>query len=416
MNSFCLFLFFLFTYHATAQTVQSIQELAERSAQNQQYDKAASLYRKIAALESQASDQEEALYQAARFYALSGQNESAIQNLEQAVRIGFTDSRRLRKDPAFEPLHRLARWKACLRQVRLEEKRIQGPGRVRLITADIDHFWEAYDAVQQQPDRAKEWYQSLYFGRASAGLANYFKLRIGSLQAFLKNQEAKPAFYKAIRPVTARLSIVKKDIRRVLRRLDRLYPEAEFADIYFLIGRWSAAGTVSDSGILVGLDQYVRTAGIPLHELDEWEKRNFHRLEELPALVAHELVHVQQRAMARDTTLLSSALREGMADFIAELLAGQTTNETLHQFVAERGLEKQIWQEFSKVMHLRRSHEWMGNRATETTGRPADLGYYVGYKICEAYFRKASDKGRAVRKMLHLQDYEAFLTASGYGG
>jgi len=47
-------------------------------------------------------------------------------------------------------------------------------------------------------------------------------------------------------------------------------------------------------------------------------------------------------------------------------------------------------------------------------GRPVDLGYWMGYKISEAYFKKASDKKQAVRDMLLIKNCKEFLNASGY--
>jgi uncharacterized protein YjaZ len=46
--------------------------------------------------------------------------------------------------------------------------------------------------------------------------------------------------------------------------------------------------------------------------------------------------------------------------------------------------------------------------------KPADLGYYVGYKICEAYYNQAKDKKQAVKDILTIQDYKQFLAKSGY--
>ena len=42
------------------------------------------------------------------------------------------------------------------------------------------------------------------------------------------------------------------------------------------------------------------------------------------------------------------------------------------------------------------------------------MGYYVGYRIVEAYYRRAPDKRAAVRDILRIQDFPAFLAASGY--
>ena len=46
--------------------------------------------------------------------------------------------------------------------------------------------------------------------------------------------------------------------------------------------------------------------------------------------------------------------------------------------------------------------------------RPADLGYFVGYRIVEAYYQRAADRRAAIREILTATDYEALLAASGY--
>jgi hypothetical protein len=35
-----------------------------------------------------------------------------------------------------------------------------------------------------------------------------------------------------------------------------------------------------------------------------------------------------------------------------------------------------------------------------TNGRPADLGYFVGYRIAEAYYNEGSDKKKAIAAIL----------------
>ena len=48
--------------------------------------------------------------------------------------------------------------------------------------------------------------------------------------------------------------------------------------------------------------------------------------------------------------------------------------------------------------------------------RPADLGYYIGYKICEAYYQNAKDKKQAIKDILGIKDFNQFLKDSGYQG
>jgi hypothetical protein len=50
---------------------------------------------------------------------------------------------------------------------------------------------------------------------------------------------------------------------------------------------------------------------------------------------------------------------------------------------------------------------WLYN-GTESEDRPGDLGYYVGYKITEAYYNRAADKRQAVREILEIKDFDRF--------
>lgn len=58
---------------------------------------------------------------------------------------------------------------------------------------------------------------------------------------------------------------------------------------------------------------------------------------------------------------------------------------------------------------------WMYNQQMEEKGIPSDLGYYVGFKICQAYYDRQADKKKAVRDILERTDFENLLRESGYG-
>ncbi len=76
--------------------------------------------------------------------------------------------------------------------------------------------------------------------------------------------------------------------------------------------------------------------------------------------------------------------------------------------------EQALWTEFAAAMHGGDTSKWLyeGDRAKD---RPADMGYYIGYKICQAYYRRAADKPEAVRRLLEMSDPDALLKESGYG-
>lgn len=56
---------------------------------------------------------------------------------------------------------------------------------------------------------------------------------------------------------------------------------------------------------------------------------------------------------------------------------------------------------------------WLYDGSQSPEGRPADLGYWMGYRIARGYYRRAADKAQAIRDMLRIRDFDAFLEASG---
>ena len=194
--------------------------------------------------------------------------------------------------------------------------------------------------------------------------------------------------------------------------LKKIYPEAIFPNVYFVMGKFNSAGTSSSNGLILGIDMRCYSAAVDTSELGVWQKKNITTLAGLPYTVAHELIHFQQSTMASDTTLLRAALIEGMADFIGELISGKGTNERLKIYA--QGKEKQIWKDFKKEMYLDRAYNWIANSDRETAEKPADLGYWVGYQICKAYYVNSKDKKQAIYDMLHIQDYKKFLEQSRF--
>jgi len=126
--------------------------------------------------------------------------------------------------------------------------------------------------------------------------------------------------------------------------------------------------------------------------------------------MVHELVHRNQGP--QDGTLLSYTLSEGMADFVAELVTGRITNARLHPY--GNAHEKELWAAFQQEMLGKDSHNWIANGRQETPEKPCDLGYYVGYRIVQAYYQQAADKKQALADILNIRSAPDFLARSGY--
>ena len=373
------------------------------------YSVGAWAYGRLAECERFAGARAAAHYSAACCRARAGQPTAALHELA-AVPPSYANATRMRAEEGLASLRPTLAFQRLLRRAR-QPAVPTDPDQALLVTADIDLFWQAYDHAQRAPARAAQIYDQEYFDRGSVGLQEYYTLKIRSTDLFVKNQRAKPDFYRAIRANTLRIAAVMPQIRAGFTKLKEVYPEARFPTVYFVIGRWSSGGTASGSGILIGADQLCGTPDTPLSELNLWERNNFKPAAGLPSLVAHEQIHYLQKK-SRDPSLLRGALNEGMADFLAELTTGQTPNQRLQAYGHTH--EKEIWADFSREMAGTSWHNWIANSDQETADKPADLGYFVGYKICQSYYEEMADKKQAVHDILNISDYPAFLAKSRY--
>lgn len=287
------------------------------------------------------------------------------------------------------------------------------PDAAGLVTEDLPRFWAAWDETAQTGNRAErvEVFQRSYLDRGTPGLEAFTRLRIHSADELVSAIDKHPRYYASLRGSSGLLEAQKPAIREALQGMAAVYPEGVFPDVYFLIGRMNSGGTLDDAGLLIGLEMYGRGNGVPLGELGEWHRAVLGELANLPDIVAHEWVHFQQSPEVQDQpTLLRAALREGVADFLSELGTGRHINRHVHAWAEPRAAG--LWAEFRQAMDGSDYTGWLYDTQAGD-GRPADLGYWMGYRIARAYYRRAADKRVAVRDMLHIEDEYAFLEASG---
>lgn len=289
------------------------------------------------------------------------------------------------------------------------------PEAAQLVTEDVDRFWATYDlaAAAGTAKARADLFQSHYLDAGSPGLVAFTRLRIGDGTKLVAAIDRHPRYYATLRALTPGLEAQAPAIRGTLRRMKSLYPEAVFPDVTFVVGRMNSGGTLDATGLLVGVEMFGGRDGVPMDELGDWHRAVIGRFDDLPVVVAHEWVHFQQRSsISGQPTLLQAALGEGVADFIAELGSGQHLNPRAHAWAEPRA--RALWAEFREGMHGTDYSAWLYNGGqARADQRPADLGYWMGYRIARAYHARATDKAAAIREMLHIEDVDVFLAASG---
>ena len=277
-----------------------------------------------------------------------------------------------------------------------------------IITDDIPRFWQAWDksGVNFEPTV----FATEYLENGTPGLKDFIRGRIDSAENLSATIKSSPNYYASLRVRSAELEAMKPEIQRILDQYSSWYPTAKLPDIYIVIGAMNSGGTASRNGLIIGLDMYGLTENLPIAELSEWHRQVLKPVSHIPAIVAHEMVHFQQ-AEFDDRSLLAQALREGIADFIGEQLSGKTINEHLKAYAEPR--ERQLWQDFQLVMAGDNYQGWLYG-GTATKERPADLGYWMGYRIARSYYLNHGASQDAISDMLQMTDAKAFLQKSRY--
>lgn len=402
-------LFLCLTTVCFAQNHAKISKQADSLYKAKNYADAGPYYIKAAASTDYKAIKKTDYYNAACCYALSGKADSAFLLLNTAIKNGYVNINHIKEDTDFVSLHSLAQWQTVI-NTPVPVVDTSDPYQAKIVTTDVQNFWKAYDLAQKDTANRYAIYKKYYLDVASPGMQDYFAYKVSSLATFVKGHDKRPKFYAGIRKNTLKVETQKKQMQQSFVNFKKLYPAARFPNMYFIIGNFSSGGTASDNGLLIGLDQSAGSPDVPVGELSLWERNNVSDINRLPYLMAHELIHYQQKGMSRDTTLLRAVMVEGMADFIGELISGKGANERLQ--VWAKGREKQIWADFKKDMYLNKANHWIANSDEETADKPADLGYWIGYYICKAYYQNSTDKKKAINDMLNVKDYRQFYTLS----
>ncbi|HEV8514798.1 MAG TPA: DUF2268 domain-containing putative Zn-dependent protease [Cyclobacteriaceae bacterium] len=281
----------------------------------------------------------------------------------------------------------------------------KNPLATEIVTSDLDNFWIALDKAG--PDINADSLNKYYLKPGSKGIKAFTEGRIKSSENLAKVIKSHLKYYRAIKSNVDSIAGMKSQIIQALVKLKELYPDAIFPPVYFVIGALNSGGTSSDEGLIIGAEMYGLNSQTPKDELSDWLKTVIKPVNQVPHIVAHELIHFQQHY--ESGSLLAASVKEGSADFLAELISGKHINDNVHNFANPK--EKELWEEFKTVMDKKDNKGWLYGTVED---RPNDLGYWMGYKITKAYFDQASDKKTAVKEILNIKDFHKFLDKSGY--
>jgi hypothetical protein len=265
---------------------------------------------------------------------------------------------------------------------------------------DVQRFYALYDEMHGHP--TADALQHRYIEGGSAGLRTLARLRNVSGQAIADAIAKRPTMYAQTRECIKALPRARTRLSAALAKLKQAYPEARFPPITIAIGKGKPVGVGGrDTGVQIGAEALCANAWINPDTEDRFVR-----------VIAHEFAHVQQReafSEKENATVLSASLEEGAAEFVTELTTGSVAYAYMDGLIT--GREKEIETAFAADMGKTDLSQWLYNSTPE---HPADLGYWVGYRIVKSYYQRAQDRRQALRDILEMTDPEAFVARSGW--
>ena len=272
-------------------------------------------------------------------------------------------------------------------------------------TSDVHHFVAAFSRLSPADTSCAS--LAAYLQQESRGLAAYrHKFNVTQHDLCLAIRRS-PARYAALADKLGPLDSAAVMVRTVFAHFAALHSMTTVPAVYFVVGNGISGGTTTRGKhpiILIGM------------ELN-------HSVNGLPWTIAHEMVHTQQDYPWLGSltggpkflrgTLLRQSIMEGSADFIAELITGQPKRNRYAE-----SHEGELWRQFRRDAGSKDYSQWLYNgwNARALGDRPADLGYWMGYRITKSYYEQAADKRQAIEDILTIRDFDRFLAASGYTG
>jgi hypothetical protein len=272
------------------------------------------------------------------------------------------------------------------------------------ILDDAVRFAELFPRLQSVADSAT-FLDTAYIARGSAGLRAYqarYPLTGAGLVSAIRRF---PQDYASIAERLSWLATQRDTLRRVLERYSRVVPNAVMLPAYFVVGEHHGVNSGSEAGPLLSVENGAA----------QIEKAT------LPELLAHEMTHIQQFSavgLARYRELyisrpwlLGVIVREGIAEFVAELVTGRVTQPRAKEYFDRNA--QQLWTELEGLLCSTENGDWVGGQPADPS-RPSSVGYAIGAEIARMYYQAARDKSEALRTLISSDDYATIFLASGF--
>ncbi len=276
----------------------------------------------------------------------------------------------------------------------------------KFVDEDLERFWTALDRINSTSDSTLQarYLENIYLYKGSEGLRSLQKVRRYTTGDYIHAIRQYPAFWKSIRPNIDRHRKYYAAIEADIRKLKKIYPALRPAPIYFLVGAFRAGATIDSNKVLIGSEMQLGDSATAIGELPA-HLHDFYQLfrpsENIALTCTHEYIHTQQKPLADN--LLSYCLYEGVAEFLSCMATGKNSNTPAVEFGKQH--TDKVVARFMEDIYFGNVNNWLWS-VNRNELQMRDLGYYIGYEICERYYQKSANKAEAVRQLMELDFFD----------
>ncbi|WP_340074821.1 DUF2268 domain-containing putative Zn-dependent protease [Leptobacterium sp. I13] len=287
---------------------------------------------------------------------------------------------------------------------------------------DIDNFLTAYHLLKPDSDTIAVLKKN-YFDKATIGLTEFVQKFDLTPEKLTKSIQKHPMYYQSLVNIKERLVNQEANNNAMYSKLQDLYSIDSLPKIYYMIGGIRAGGNGGDGYYtLVGAEIFAKKDNTDMSEFSKGAR--LFDINTIPNIVGHESIHVIQESIhgtekyismymnPEEGTILAFSIREGFADFAAHLISGKLINQKTYAY--GNAHEEELWNLYKTQMHSTDLGDWFFINPKDHPEWPKDLGYWMGYKIAEAYYSNADDKKKAFASMMNETDPVKFLKDSKY--
>lgn len=267
---------------------------------------------------------------------------------------------------------------------------------MRIDLSQVSRFWKLFDGLITIDE---------YYSNGSVELKYYIENFCDTPKSYLQEVNKLRPFYSSIN--RNNLEFSPKELNVIKEFFSSIGFDTDHIEVHLIYGILNCGGDIVDDKAIICLDMFSKNPDTKLKGLSKWQFNNIEYRGYLSSVITHEIVHILQDNL-KDKSLLSMALREGIADYVA-YRATTKKNKVLHDYGDNN--YNFILSKFQNNLESVDIYNWMYNASSEIF-ESSDVGYYIGFKVAEFYYNRNNDKNYALRQMIQMRDAKHFLSES----